>query len=70
MDYRYKNGRVDWINLVRNSDQKWCTVNMMTDLRFNQMRELSWPGCQPPESQEGLYTMQLFMRILNQGIKW
>jgi hypothetical protein len=70
MDYRYKNGRVDWFKLVRNIDQKWYVGNTMTDLRFNQMRELSWPGCQPLASQGGLYTMELFMHVLNQGIKW
>jgi len=57
------------IKLVRNIDQKWFIGNMMTDLRFNQMRELSRPGCQPLVSQEGLYTKELFIHILNQGIK-
>jgi hypothetical protein len=66
----YKNGRVDWMKLVRNIDQKWFIGNMITDIPFNQTRELSWPGCQPLASQEGLYTLELFKHILNQGIKW
>ena len=60
---------MDWIKLVRNTDQKWFIGSMMTDLLFNQTRELSRPGCQSLTSQEGLYTKELFMHILNQGIK-
>jgi hypothetical protein len=49
---------MDWIDLVQNRDRWQAVVNVVMNLGFHKMREISWLAANWLASQEGLCCME------------